>query len=515
MRHLRAATLVALHLGGVTAIAAVAADHAEPTATVNVTGGQIAGLREGTMRTYLGVPFAAPPVGALRWRAPQPVAPWQGIRQANSYSAACAQTAVWVTHPKSEDCLYLNIWAPEKAAKLPVIVWIHGGGYYGGTAAQGGFAGANLAAHGAIVVTLNYRLGIFGFFAHPELSAESPDHTSGNQGLLDQIAALRWVQDNIAAFGGDPDRVAIAGESAGGTSVSAMVVSPLAKGLFQRAIAESGYTAVPLVAGDQTHLDRQGAEARGLAFARGLGATDLARLRALSVEALHKPAWSPQAIVDGHVLREDLATTYRNHRQNDVPLLVGWNAEEGKDLAPEILETGDFTAARHRELVATLLGHTPSEALMARYPGATDAQAKASIDQLTNDWWGWGSLYWASLQAKHGRARSYAYFFAHHPAEPSTPCGYGCGAGHGAEIPYVFDNLDRDGRRWTTADRELTARLARTWVNFAGTGSPEGKGLPAWPAYDGTNASVMRIGGAADLKRHPLPNFSVFPAMVK
>lgn len=509
MRHLRTATLVALLLGGLAAGVAYAA---EPTAAVKVTGGEIAGTRAGAMRTYLGVPFAAPPVGTLRWRAPQDVVPWKGVRQTNGFSAACAQTAVWVTNAKSEDCLYLNIWAPEKANKLPVIVWIHGGGYYGGTAAQGGFDGANLAAHGAIVVTINYRLGIFGFFAHPELSAEG---ASGNQGLLDQIAALRWVKENIAAFGGDPDRVAIAGESAGGTSVGAMVVSPLAKGLFQRAIAESGYAAVPLDAADTRHLDRRRAEQQGLAFAKGLGATDLARLRALSVEQLQKPAWSPQAIVDGHVLREDLATTYRHHRQNDVPLLVGWNAEEGKDLAPEILGTGDFTAARHRELVAKLLGRTPSEALLARYPGSTDAQAKAAIDQLTNDWWGWGSLYWAKLQARHGRAKSYAYFFAHQPAEPATPCGYGCRAGHGAEIPYVFDNLDKDARAWSKSDRELAARLARTWVQFAAMGSPEGKGLPAWPAYDGTNASVMRIGNEAELKRYPLPDFSVFPPMEK
>ena len=507
MRHLHAATLVALHLGGLTAGAAHAA---QPTAAVKVTGGEIAGTRDGAMRTYLGVPFAAPPVGPLRWRAPQAVLPWQGVRQATSYSAACAQTAVWVTNPKSEDCLYLNIWAPGKAAKLPVIVWIHGGGYYGGTAAQAGFDGANLAAHGAIVVTVNYRLGIFGFFAHPDLSAESPDRASGNQGLLDQIAALRWVRANIAAFGGDPDRVTIMGESAGGASVTAMVVSPLAKGLFHRAIAQSGYTPVPLHTGDTTQLARGGAEAQGLAFARGLGAPDLARLRTMSVEALQKPAWSPRAIVDGHVLREDMTTTYRHHRQNDVPLLVGWNAEEGKDLAPEILGTGEFTAARHRELVTKLLGHAPSDALMARYPGATDAGAKVSIDRLTNDWWGWGIMYWARLQAEHGRATSYTYFFAHQPAEPATPCGYGCGAGHGAEIPYVFDNLDKDGRAWSKSDRLLAGRLARTWVNFAATGSPQGKGLPAWPAYDGGNASVMRIGDEARLKLHPLPDFSVF-----
>lgn len=514
MGNLRAATLAALHLGSLTAGAAVAADPAEPTATVNVTGGQIAGTRAGAMRTYLGVPFAAPPVGALRWRSPQAVLPWDGVKRADRFSAACAQTAAWVTHPKSEDCLYLNVWAPEKADKLPVIVWIHGGGYYGGTAAQAGFDGANLARHGAIVVTLNYRLGIFGFFSHPELSAESPERASGNQGLQDQIAALRWVKGNIAAFGGDPNRVMIAGESAGGTSVGVLLGSPLAKGLFHSAVAESGY-ALPLNADDQARMDRRGAEAEGVAYAKGLGATNLARLRTMGVAQLQKPAWSARAIVDGYVLREDLITSYRQRRHNDVPLLVGWNAQEGKDLAPEILDTAEFTAARHRELVTTLLGYAPSAKLLARYPGGTDAQAKASIDQLTNDWWAWGILSWAGLQARHGHSKSYAYYFAHQPAEPATPCGYGCGAGHGAEIAYVFDNLDKDGRAWTTSDRELAGRLARTWVNFAATGSPQGKGLPAWPAYDGTNESLMLIGGKAELKRHPPPDVSVFPAMAK
>ncbi len=512
MRHFCAATLAALCLE---ALLVGVVHAAQPTGPVKVTGGEIVGTSADAMRTYLGVPFAAPPVGDLRWRAPQAVVPWKGIREARGYSAACAQTAVWVTHPKSEDCLYLNIWAPEKAAKLPVIVWIHGGGYYGGAAAQAGFDGGNLARHGAIVVTLNYRLGIFGFFAHPELSAESPDRASGNQGLRDQIAALRWVKSNIAAFGGDPGRVTIVGESAGGMSVGALVVSPLAKGLFQRAIAESGNAAVPINADENKQFDRQRAEAQGRAFAQGVGAPRLARLRALSVEALQKPAWSPRAIVDGHVLREDMTTTYRHHRQNDVPLLVGWNAEEGKDLAPEILATGDFTPARHRALVTKLLGYPPSDGLMARYPAATDAQAKASIHQLTNDWWGWRLVYWAHLQAKYGRSKSYAYFFAHQPAEPSTPCGYGCGAGHGAEIPYVFDNLDKDARPWATADRQLATRLARTWVNFAATGSPEGTGLPAWPAYDGSNASVLGIGDEARLKLYPLPDFSVFPRLAE
>jgi para-nitrobenzyl esterase len=490
------------------ALSPAMAEDAQLTRPLKVTGGQIAGLRDGALNTYLGIPFAAAPVGSLRWRAPQAVVPWQGVREARSFSPACAQTAAWLPNPKSEDCLYLNVWAPEKAKRLPVIVWIHGGGYYGGTAAQPLYNGTNLAKRGAVVVTVNYRLGIFGFFAHPELSAESPDKASGNQGMLDQIAALRWVKDNIAAFGGDPGRVMIVGESAGGESVAILVASPLAKGLFQRAIAESGNDAMPINAEENSQFDRKTAEAEGLAAGKAMGAEHLAALRAMSVEAMQKAAWSPHTIVDGHLLREDLTTTYRNHRQNDVPLLVGWNAEEGKDLAPEILGTGDFTAARHRELVAKLLGHAPSDAVLAAYPGATDAQASASINQLTNDWWGWRMAHWAGQQAKYGRAKPYVYFFAHQPAEPLAACGYGCGAGHGAEIQYVFDNLDLDRRPWTATDRQLASRLADTWVNFARTGSPNGKGLPRWPAYDGGKASVFRIGDEARLKAHPLPAFS-------
>lgn len=497
-------------------LVAPAAHAAEPAGPVKVTGGEIAGARVGRVQSYLGVPFAAPPVGELRWRAPQAVVPWTGIRQARSFSPACSQTVDWVPNPKSEDCLYLNVWTPEKAAKLPVIVWIHGGGYFGGTGAQAGNDGTNLAKRGAVVVTVNYRLGVFGFFSHPELTAESPDRASGNQGILDQIAALRWVRDNIAAFGGDPERVTIMGESAGGISVALLVASPLAEGLFQRAVSESGNDGLPMN-GDENHLfdTKASAEAKGQAFGQAVGAPRLAELRKMSVKDLQKPAWSPRTFVDGHLLREDLTTIYRNRRHNDVPLMVGWNAEEGRDLAPEILATSEFTAARHHALVEKLLGYAPSARLLAAYPGATDAQAKASIDQLTTDWWGWRMVHWAELQAKYGKSKPYVYFFAHHPTEPRSRCGYGCGAGHGAEIQYLFDNLDGQSRHWSKADRQLATRLADTLVNFARTGSPNGKGLAVWPAFDGSKATMLRIGDKADLKRHPLPDLSLFPQLAK
>ena len=512
MHPFRASALLTVSL---LSLAAPSGQAAQSTKPLHVEGGTIVGSQDGAVRRYLGIPFAAPPVGNLRWRAPQPVTPWKGIKEAHRFAPACAQTAVWISNPKSEDCLYLNVWAPAKTTgKLPVMVWIHGGGYYGGTGAQPLYDGSNLAKRDVLVVTINYRLGIFGFFAHPELTAESPEQASGNQALADMIAALRWVNKNIAAFGGDPERVTVMGESAGGESVTVMMASPLAKGLFQRAIGQSGNFAMPIDPSENTMFDRKAAEAEGVAFEKAVQVKGLSALRGLSVEALHKAPWSTHPIVDGHILREDLTTTYRHRRHHDVPLMVGWNAEEGKDLAPELLKTNAFTAAKHRELVTKLLGYAPSSAMLAAYPGNTDAEAAKSINQLTNDWWGWRMWYWAELQAKYGRAKPYVYYFAHRPTEPSTPCGYACGAGHGAEIQYVFDQLALDSRPWSQADRQLANRLADTWVQFARTGNPNAAGLPRWPAFDGTQSSVMRIGGAEDLKRQGrLPNFSVFPQL--
>ena len=502
---------LALPLVSMLVLAAQPALAEQPTRPVKVSGGEIAGTDDGRLRTYLGVPFAAPPVGALRWRRPQPVVRWSGVRKTTAFSPACAQTAEWIANPKSEDCLYLNVWAPAKARNLPVIVWIHGGGMYGGTAAVPLHNGANLARRGAIVVTLNYRLGLFGFFALPELSAETPEHVAGHQGILDQIAALRWVRTNIAAFGGDPDRVTIMGNSAGSESVAILVASPLAKGLFQRAIAESGNDAMPIRPDDDHRFDEEAAaEAKGTSFARSVGAERLADLRKLNVEAVYKQPWLPRVHVDGYLLRADLTTLYRNHQQNDVPLLTGWTAEEGKDLVGEYLDTREISAAKHIALMTKLIGYPPSTPLLATYPGTTDAQAAASLNQLTNDWWGWRMEHWAALQAKYGRSKSYLYYFAHRPAAPPTPCNWGCGAGHGVEIQYLFDNLAVDPRSWTPEDRQLAMRLADTVVRFARTGNPAGNGAAAWPAFDGSKGSILTIGNDTELKAHPLPDFSLF-----
>ncbi|EGF92983.1 para-nitrobenzyl esterase [Asticcacaulis biprosthecium C19] len=410
---------------------------------------------------------------------------------------------------KSEDCLYLNVWAPENAKDLPVMVWIHGGAFTGGSGMQTSYDGANLAQHGAVVVSINYRLGIFGFFAHPELAAESPHQASGNQGIEDQIAALQWVRDNIAAFGGDPQRVTIMGNSAGGESVNLLMASPVAKGLFHRGIAQSGNYAMPIDPSEDAMFSRTGAEARAVTYTQAAGATHVSDLRRMSVEALHAVPWYTVPSVDGYVLREDLTSLYAGRRYNDVPLLVGWAADEGKDLAPELLKTSDFTAANYNALVTQLLGHAPSDALLAAYPAGTDADARASINRLTNDWWGWRMWYWADLQAQQDGSDAYIYLFAHMPAQ-ETPCNYGCGIGHGADVQYIFDNLDGSKRAWTANDRKLASQLADTWVRFATTGSPNGPDLPAWPAFDGTANTLYIVRTDDDPPAPPLPDFRLF-----
>ncbi|WP_132091310.1 carboxylesterase family protein [Caulobacter sp. BK020] len=500
------AAICAVVLGWSGAAEARAAD------TVRVDGGLIAGAAADGVRTFFGVPYAAPPVGDLRWRAPQPVKPWDGVRSATAFSPVCRQTAPWITEPQSEDCLYLNIWAPAapSSAKRPVMVWIHGGGFFGGSGSQALYDGTRLARRDVIVVTLNYRLGVLGFFSHPDLTAESPDHVSGNQGILDQIAALRWIHDNIAAVGGDPDRVTIMGESAGGESVAILVASPLAKGLFQRAISESGNYGLPLDPAEARQFDKTEAEAAGAAFARAEGASGIAALRALPADQLLRAAWSPRTVVEGHLLREDLTTLYRTGRQNRVPILVGWNADEGKDLAPEIFATSQFTAERHAALLEGLLHRTPSAAMLAKYPARTDAEARASIDQFTTDYWGWRIWFWARLQAAGASDKAYVYHFVHSPTEPLEPCGYGCKAGHGAEIRYVFDQLQQDARPWGADDRLLADQIAGYWTNFAKSGDPNGAGLPRWTPFDGSDRTIHRLGTPAEAVERGPVDFDVF-----
>ena len=492
-----AATVLMAMLAFVSAVAA---------APVRVEGGLIDGSVKDGMHIWLGIPYAAPPVGDLRWRAPQPVAPWTGVRAATAFSPACRQTAPWITMPQSEDCLYLNVWAPQtpKGKKLPVMVWLYGGGFYFGTAAQPLYDGAHMARHGVIVVTLNYRVGVFGFFSHPQLAAEGK--VDGNQGLLDQVAALKWVSRNIAAFGGDPQRVTIFGESAGATSVAILTTSPLAKGLFQRAIAESGLSAID--ASEAEGLDKATAETCGLALGNALNAPHLADLRKLDGDTIIKqPLW-PGFVVDGYIIPTDMTTAYRSGQPGHVPLLVGWNADEGKDLAGPMLAAQNVTRAHYPELAAEMIGHAPTQALLDAYPVKSDSDVKPMLFKLRTDDWSWHMWQWAKLHTVSHSGPAYVYDFVHIPAEPATPCSYGCGAGHGAEIPYVFDQLAQDPRAWTADDRMVAERMVTYWTNFAKSGNPNGPGLPVWPGFDGSDSSVIRLGSAAEVKSAPpLPDY--------
>lgn len=486
---------------------------AQPAApTVTIDSGKLAGSERGDMVTFLGVPYAAPPIGNLRWKAPQPVKAWQGTRKATDFGFVCRQTADWVKLPQSEDCLTLNIWAPaRKAAKpYPVMVWIHGGGMTSGHGSEWGpEGGKSVVRKGVIFVSINYRLGIFGFFAHPELSADAPDHAGGNQGFRDQIAALQWVKRNIAAFGGDPHQVTIAGESAGASSVSALTISPLASGLFQRAIAESG-VAGPLP-------PAAAAENLGKALGEALKAPHLGDLRKLSADDLLKQKWHVMPYLDGAVFAEQPQQSFAAGHQNKVPLLLGWNADEGLDLAPDAFGTKDITAANYESLLHRPFGPQVPPVILTLYPGKTDAEAKASAQRLVTDMIGLSHFAWATTQQKTNTQPVFLYYYTHSPAEalPEQPCTYGCKAGHTAEIRFAFGQLWRDPRPWNKDDLALEEQMLGYWTDFAQTGDPNGAARPKWPAFDGTPATVQRLGSAAEIKeRGNFPDFRPFLSMM-
>jgi para-nitrobenzyl esterase len=433
------------------------------------------------VRVFKGIPFAASPVGNLRWHAPQAPAHWEGVRKSDEFGAICLQAAAGrgSAPPKmSEDCLYLNVWTAGRSAgeKKPVLVWLHPGGFTSGSGSQPGFDGENLAKKGLVVVTINYRLGIFGFFAHPELTQESDRHASGNYGLMDQIAALRWVQKNIAAFGGDPKRVTIDGDSAGAMSVGDLVVSPQAKGLFQRAIAESG-GAIGLSVNPMRKLTD--VEQAGLRVAEALGAKSLAELRSKSAEDVMKSArGGGNVIIDGWLLPEDPGAIFAEGKQNDVPTLVGSNKDEGTFF----LQKGptDRFLENSRRRFADL-----ADTFLKLYPAGSDDEAFASQLAAFRDELGFVMRNWAQLQTKTGKSKAYLYYFTHEPPSPanSPRGGRGSGATHGAEAQYVFENLG-PGRPWADLDHQLADAISSYWVNFATTGDPNGKGLPKWPAFD-------------------------------
>jgi len=511
-------------LGVAAALACLSSVAAQQAAPIRADDGLISGTTDGMVRVFRGIPYAAPPVGALRWRPPQPADSWEGVRRAENFGAQCPQpppaSGVGTTTPRreSEDCLFLNIWtgAADADEQRPVMVWIHGGGFRDGAASNRAYDGTALAAGGVVLVSLNYRLGPLGFLAHPELRAESQHGSSGNYGLLDQIAALRWVQRNIAAFGGDPDRVTIFGESAGASAVSALMASPLAAGLFHRAIGQSGgelgemvqsRTASGVATGGQRRsapgiggLGPPSAEAAGVAFATALGADSLAELRALPPseiidryaielrrEELDSRASAFRPIVDGWVLPAEIRTIFAQGRHNDVPLIVGFNADEMTTLTdlrqiPRSLED-------YRAWVASRFGGLADEFYRV-YRARVEDLPRTYLDAQRDLSFGVEMRRWARLAAA-GDADVYFYYFTHAP--PIRNRAF-YGAHHGAEIVYAFDNLGRVDREFEAPEFELAETMSGYWTSFAAGGNPNGSGRPLWLAYHSEGEAYLEIG---------------------
>ena len=487
---------------------------------VMTESGIISGIRAHEVSVYKGIPFAAPPVGDLRWRPPVHATSWTGTRKADSFAPACMQVGVSMpgeTPPAvSEDCLYLNIWAPAKPAHehLPVIVWIYGGGYINGSAAMPLYWGDRLAQKGVIVVTIAYRLGPLGFLALPELTRESQHHSSGNYGLMDQIAALEWIQRNIAAFGGDPKCITIAGQSSGSISVSILMASPLAKGLFQRAIGESGGLFEPLQLAPKYLLAN--AEHDGEKYAASLGVASLKDLRRLPASLLTGNAGGiVHPVIEPYVLPLSPYEAFASGQQNDVPLLIGSNADEAR----AIVDVTHDTAATFDSDLEHSVGQLPL-ALLAAYPHATDEEARQAQLGLERDLrFGWDMWAWARLQAGTGKSPVFYYSFRQQPPFPDGSLYAGWGASHFAELWYVFDHLDQSPWNWTAADRKLAEEMSAYWVNFARSGDPNGTGLPSWPAFPAAESKVeyladpITVGGVANI--HGLSAFDAVYSTVR
>jgi para-nitrobenzyl esterase len=467
---------------------------AQQLSSVKVQEGMVQGTFENGLAVYKGIPFAAPPVGDLRWKAPQPAAKWEGVKQATKFAPAPMQGG----NPpsgKSEDCLYLNIWTSAKSAKekIPVLVWIYGGGFSFGSTSEPGYNGEKLAKKGVVLVSIAYRVGQLAFLAHPELSAENPNHVSGNYGILDQIAGLKWIQKNIAAFGGDPNKVTIFGESAGGISVSMLCASPLAKGLFQGAISESGGSFGPTrpttFPGENMKTLKQ-AEADGKAYAKEHNASSIAELRKLDAEKLIPAGWTMPGswpIVDGYVIPNDQHKLYEAGNYNDIPVLIGYNSDEGASFSHE------KTPEEYIAGVKARYGKFADELINA-YPATENSVPKTARDLMRDAAFGWQTWSWARLQSQTGKSKVFLYYFDQHPDYPKDSPRYGFGSPHGQEVGYVFMNLDASNPQTTKSDLEISEAMGTYWTNFAKYGDPNGQGVPAWSAFSDANPQVMYFG---------------------
>lgn len=490
------------------------AAHASNPLVVKTDKGKVRGqfTTDNQVRAFKGIPYAAPPVGDLRWRPPQPAAKWKGVRDATAFGPHCMQAHVYSDMAfrdpgPSEDCLSLNVWTPAKAKKgsLPVMVWIFGGGFKAGGTSEARQDGQFLAHRNVVIVSMNYRLGIFGFFVHPELTSESPHHASGNYGLMDQTAAIEWVQKNIARFGGDPHNITIFGESAGSESVSALMASPISQNHFQKAIGESGSE---FPADKPAMRSREIREQMDTRFAKSaFGTTNLAALRKIPAEELLKQTiaktrgtrvrFGPD--IDGWFLPESVPDIYASGKQAHIPLLAGWNADESRGAV--IFAHPPVTAKSFRLKSEAEFGADTPEFLKL-YPAHTDAEAVQSAGDLASDRFIVFSTWcWIDAQVKTGDAPVYRYRLdLAPPLDKNHPRSVG--AFHSDDIAYVFGTLDsRPGAKWRPEDRKLSDEIGQYWTNFARTGNPNGDDLPKWPAYNaGDGWQVMHLNAVSEAK---------------
>jgi para-nitrobenzyl esterase len=517
-------------LAAAAALAAVAIPPAGAADRVKTANGVLesnAAPKDG-VRSFKGIPFAQPPVGPLRWREPMPPKNWKGVRNADEFGPRCMQRTspgadYWFrSSGMSEDCLYLNVWTPAKSAneKLPVLVYIFGGGFQNGDGSEPRYDGASMAAHGIVAISVNYRTNIFGFFVHPELVKESPHHAAGNYGLLDQVAALEWVQKNIAAFGGDPKHVTVAGESAGSISVSALMASPLSRNLMAAAIGESGAMLSSL---PPQPLDEAGKN--GVKFADAVGAESLADLRAMKAEAIQESLGKVQGVrfntaQDGYFLSKPLAQIFEAGEQAKIPLLAGSNSAEQP--ARMVLGQGEPTPETLAAAIQRFYGDKSADILKAYAASTTDEVYEAAAHLASARFVGFSTWKWTELQMQTGGHPVYRYLYARvrprymgMPGQPPPAMGQGRGgrgpqqpagppgAAHSAEIQYAMGNLDLDPRyKWEPADHEVSKTMQAYFVNFIKTFNPNGPGVPEWPAYRSDNGyQRMRI----DVESHAEP----------
>ena len=463
---------------------------------VQTENGPVSGYKSGDITIFKGIPFAEPPVGDLRWKAPKPPKNRTGVLKCNEFSASPMQskpvpfmmwTEEFITPPDklSEDCLYLNIWTPSKTQKdkLPVLVWLYGGGFSSGSAACAVYDGEEMAKMGIIFVSINYRVGVLGFLAHPELSSESENKVSGNYGLFDQIAALKWINKNVEAFGGDPQKVTIDGQSAGSMSVCALAASPLTKGLFRGAIAQSG--------GIQLNNQKRNfsdSEKQGLDFMKKMKAANIEELRHKSFEELFAAGGNFGPVPDGYVISKDLLADFGNGRFNDVFMMAGWVTGDGSLRGEQ-----KTTPEEYKQQAVGKYGKDAGRYLKI-FPGSTSDEITASMKELSMlSFAGLPAHMWAGFR----KNKTFIYQFSHVPVDKPGFPNYG--AFHTSEVPFALHTLHLWNRPWREVDYAVEKTMSRYWVNFVKTGDPNGEGLPEWTTYDKSSGNIMEIGDQSRL----------------